>query len=169
MLVTLAFTIASLLMWLEMRATVKLAEEGQRSWVLFDTIVWTEPPSNKPCEIILRVKNFGRIPATIFDSGFKVGIGPQSELDAFFKTFEFKTPPGVGSIGPNQSIDYKLKCGPFTEQELGSITTLQRSLYVVGFVRYADLYSPHRNMEHCVFWSPERNGYALCPTHNKYD
>jgi hypothetical protein len=149
------------------RDALKLTQEGQRSWVLYEKIQWTGPPSEGPCELIVTVKNFGKIPAMLNEGGAGAGIGPPTQGPPDPK---FAARPGIGVLGPEQPTQYKLRCGGLAAPEVAAIKESRARFYVRGFSVYSDLYA-NRRSSWCLFWNPERNGYSLCefPGSNAYD
>jgi hypothetical protein len=120
------------------RDSLQLTQEGQRAWVLHDSIDG-RPSANSPCDVVVVVRNFGKIPATVNETVVRVDprkLPLPETLDYGGST----TKPSVYTLGPNQTSFYKLGC-VMAPKVMTAITGGGTTFYVYGQIRYADLYS----------------------------
>jgi hypothetical protein len=105
-----------------------------------------------PEQIILEIKNFGQTPAHKVQFCSTITPGPSNDPpEAFVETLDWNLPGA--SFPPTMSIEKRLKIRTLSEKEIELLNDGQYRLYVVGAIRYEDIFRRVRYTRFSLYYS----------------
>lgn len=125
------------------------------------TIVQTLPDGRFQIAITVEINNGGRSPAiNTFSTPSKMYLGPRKEMSKAFKAFVPEYPMKTGDILAS-NVSRVVVTGELlnlSAQEMKSVNNYELAVYVMGAVKYTDVFSPHLDApyetKYCFVFNP---------------
>jgi hypothetical protein len=125
------------------------------------TVIQTLPDGRFQVAITVEINNGGRSPAIdTFSTPSRMYLGPRKEMSKKFKAFVPEYPMKTGDIlASNVSrIVVTGELLTLSAQEMKSVNNYELAVYVMGAVKYTDVFSPHLDApyetKYCFVFNP---------------
>jgi hypothetical protein len=158
---TLAIAIFSIVQARAAKLNAQAVIDSERAWLMLRPLdpkgkdFWPIVRKNavsanpEPTQVVVRFRNYGRTPAWLIESAFKL---VKSEMDESRFPFDYQEPVAlpdgepIRTNGTATSVVVQLEANPpyLTVDDMVSIKENRTFLYLYGFLRYRDVFSEQR-------------------------